>query len=164
MGFFKRANKKFDYKPRYYEGEGNPFKIEHKLDQFRKTAGKNKGIKSKFNDAISDIKFRGLLGAGPRFKLSKSKDYRFYLGTLLMFEYEESSDNSIAVLRDFRGSTYLSCSIYPLENLSLVSTTYYQPLLKQFSDFRISNETSIGIKVLKNLLFKTTFTYNFSFP
>jgi hypothetical protein len=112
-------------------------------------------------DAISDIKFRGLLGAGPRFKLSKSKDYRFYLGTLLMFEYEESSDNSIAILRDFRGSTYLSCSIYPLENLSLVSTTYYQPLLKQFSDFRISNETSIGFKVLKNLLFKTTFTYNF---
>lgn len=56
MGFLKRTNNKFDYQPRYYKGEGNPFKIEHKLDQFRKTAGKNKGIKSKFNDAISDIK------------------------------------------------------------------------------------------------------------
>lgn len=112
-------------------------------------------------DAISDIKFRGLLGIGPRFKLSKSDNYRFYLGTLLMFEHEESSDQAIAILRDFRGSTYFSCSIYPLENLSLVSTTYYQPLLKQFSDFRISNETSIGFNVLKNLLFKTTFTYNF---
>ncbi|WP_179005307.1 DUF481 domain-containing protein [Winogradskyella forsetii] len=112
-------------------------------------------------DAISDIKFRGLLGIGPRFKLSKSQDYRFYLGTLLMYEHEESSDSNTKILRDVRGSAYFSCSLYPLEHISLVSTTYYQPLLKQFSDFRISNETSLGIKVLKNLLFKTTFTYNF---
>ncbi|WP_179022381.1 DUF481 domain-containing protein [Winogradskyella forsetii] len=112
-------------------------------------------------DAISDIKFRGLLGIGPRFKLSKSRDYRFYLGTLLMYEHEESSDSNTEILRDVRGSAYFSCSLYPLEHISLVSTTYYQPLLKQFSDFRISNETSLGIKVLKNLLFKTTFTYNF---
>ena len=56
MGFLKRTHNKFDYKPRYYKGEGNPFKIEHKLDQFRKTAGKNKGIKANFNDAINDLK------------------------------------------------------------------------------------------------------------
>ena len=56
MGFLKRTNNKFDYQPRYYKGEGNPFKIEHKWDQFRKTAGKNRGIKAKFNDAISDLK------------------------------------------------------------------------------------------------------------
>ncbi|WP_178987622.1 DUF481 domain-containing protein [Winogradskyella schleiferi] len=112
-------------------------------------------------DAISDIKFRGLLGIGPRFKLSKSQDYRLYLGTLLMYEHEESSDSDTEILQDVRGSAYFSCSLYPLEHISLVSTTYYQPLLKQFSDFRISNETSLGIKVLYNLLFKTTFTYNF---
>ena len=45
MGFLKRTNKKFDYQPRYYKGEGNPFKIEHKLDKFRTTTGKNKGLK-----------------------------------------------------------------------------------------------------------------------
>jgi hypothetical protein len=56
MGFFKRTNKKFDYQPRYYKGEGSPFKIEHKLDQFRNTTGKNKGIKSKFSDAIEEFK------------------------------------------------------------------------------------------------------------
>ncbi len=33
MGFLKRTNKKFDYQPRFYKGEGNPFKIEHKLKQ-----------------------------------------------------------------------------------------------------------------------------------
>lgn len=56
MGFLKRTNKKFDYQPRYYKGEGSPFKIEHKLDQFRKTAGKNRGLKTKFNDALDDLK------------------------------------------------------------------------------------------------------------
>lgn len=56
MGFLKRTNKKFDYQPRYYKGEGNPFKIEHKLDKFRTTAGKSKGIKGRFGDAIEDLK------------------------------------------------------------------------------------------------------------
>lgn len=56
MGFLRRTHKKFEYQPRYYKGEGNPFKIEHKLDQFRTTAGKNKSIKGKFNDAINDLK------------------------------------------------------------------------------------------------------------
>jgi hypothetical protein len=56
MGFLKRTNKKFDYLPRFYKGEGSPFKIEHKLDQFRTTAGKNKGIKGKFGDALKDLK------------------------------------------------------------------------------------------------------------
>jgi hypothetical protein len=56
MGFLKRTHNKFDYQPRYYKGEGNPYKIEHKLDQFRKTAGSNKGIKGKFNDAMEDLK------------------------------------------------------------------------------------------------------------
>lgn len=56
MGFFKKTNKKFDYQPRYYKGEGSPFKIEHKLDKFRTTTGKNKGLKSKFSDAVNDLK------------------------------------------------------------------------------------------------------------
>ncbi|MFT6065724.1 MAG: hypothetical protein ACJAYY_002577 [Paraglaciecola sp.] len=55
MGFLKRTNKKFDYQPRYYKGEGSPFKIEHKLDKFRTTAGKNKGLKSTFSEAFSEL-------------------------------------------------------------------------------------------------------------
>ena len=55
MGFLKRTNKKFDYQPRYYKGEGSPFKIEHKLDKFRSTTGKNKGLKSKLSEAINEL-------------------------------------------------------------------------------------------------------------
>jgi len=56
MGFLKRSNKKFDYKPRYYKGEGNPYQLTHKFDKFRTTIGKNKGIKNKFSSAIDEFK------------------------------------------------------------------------------------------------------------
>ena len=61
MGLLKtRKNKKFSYTPRYFDdkGEGNPFEIKHKFDDFRKTVGSNKGLKTKFNDAIDDYKNR----------------------------------------------------------------------------------------------------------
>jgi hypothetical protein len=59
MGIFKlRKNKKFSYTPRYYEdrGEGNPFEIKHKFDEFRKTVGPNIGLKAKFLNAIDELK------------------------------------------------------------------------------------------------------------
>lgn len=59
MGLLKtRKNKKFSYTPRYYDdkGEGNPFEIKHKFDEYRKTVGANKGLKSKFEDALDDLK------------------------------------------------------------------------------------------------------------
>jgi hypothetical protein len=53
-----RKNKKFSYTPRYFDdkGEGNPFEIKHKFDEYRKTVGANKGLKTKFNDAFDDFK------------------------------------------------------------------------------------------------------------
>jgi len=56
MGFIKRTNKKFDYTPRYYKGEGNPYQIEHKFDEFRTTVGKNKGIKGRLTTALDELK------------------------------------------------------------------------------------------------------------
>lgn len=54
-----RGNKSFDYKPRYYKGEGNPYKIEHKLDKFRSTAHTQRGLKNKFSSAVEDLKTEG---------------------------------------------------------------------------------------------------------
>ncbi|HMC01311.1 MAG TPA: DUF481 domain-containing protein [Flavobacteriaceae bacterium] len=117
-------------------------------------------------DAISEIDFRGLIGLGPRYKLSKNDNYRFYLGTLVMYEYEKASDIAEErIQRDFRGSTYLSTSIYPTDKITLISTSYYQPKLKSFKDFRFSNETSLLLEIFKGLAFKSTFSYNYdAFP
>ena len=56
MKLFRRGYKKFDYNPRYYKGEGNPYEIRHKFDEFRTTTGKNKSLKGKFNQAIDELR------------------------------------------------------------------------------------------------------------
>lgn len=113
-------------------------------------------------DAISEIDFRGLIGTGPRFKLTSNDDYRFYLGTLIMYEYEKASEIAVErIQKDVRASTYLSFSLYPTETLSIISTSYYQPRLDKLNDFRLSSTTSVLFKIWENLAFKTTFSYNY---
>ena len=54
----KKKNKKFSYQPRFFddEGKGNPFEIKSKFDEYRVTIGSDKGLKSKFNKALTDLK------------------------------------------------------------------------------------------------------------
>ena len=56
MSIIKRKNKKFEYKPRYYKGEGNPYAIKHKFDEFRSSTGTNTSLKGKINVAINYLK------------------------------------------------------------------------------------------------------------
>lgn len=118
-------------------------------------------------DAISEIDFRGLVGVGPRFKLSKNDSiYRMYLGTLIMYEHEKTSDPMGKIIHnDLRGSSYFSLSFYPTESIEIISTTYYQPKLKSFKDFRLSSGTSIMFKIVKKLSFTANFNYSYdAFP
>ncbi len=117
-------------------------------------------------DAVSEIDFRGLLGTGPRIKLSEKENYKFYLGTLIMYEYEKASNViNDRVQKDIRGSAYLSFSMYPTKTISIISTSYYQPKLEAFGDFRFSSNTSILFEIYKDLAFKTNFNYFYdAFP
>ncbi|PWL38360.1 riboflavin synthase subunit beta [Flagellimonas aquimarina] len=54
-----RKNRTYNYSPRYYKGEGNPYKIEHKLDKYRSTANTQRGLKNKFSSAFDDLKNEG---------------------------------------------------------------------------------------------------------
>lgn len=113
---------------------------------------------AQYNKA-SKINFRGLLGTGPRFKLTSSENYKFYLGVLFMLEQEELDDENTPVQRDFRNSSYLSFSLYPNDQVTIVSTTYYQPKLADFSDYRMSSETSLVVKLFSNFSSKTSYTF-----
>ncbi|MCR9264762.1 MAG: riboflavin synthase subunit beta [Flavobacteriaceae bacterium] len=57
--FKLKKNKSFSYSPRYYKGEGNPYKIEHKLDKFRSTAHTQRGLLNKIGSAKEDLKMEG---------------------------------------------------------------------------------------------------------
>jgi len=57
MGLMKlKKNKKYNYKPQYYKGDGSPFEVKHKFDDQRTTVNPAKGIKGKFNAAIDDYR------------------------------------------------------------------------------------------------------------
>lgn len=113
-------------------------------------------------DEISKIKYRRLLGVGPRFKINQSENYKFYMGTLVFKEWESiTSDLEKVKHNDIRLSTYLSFSLFPTETISIVSTTYFQPKINRFSDLRWSNDSKIVFKVIKNLAFNIQFTMTY---
>lgn len=114
---------------------------------------------------VNLIGFRALAGTGPRFKITKSEKYKFYLGILAMFEYEEVTDKVTPIQRDIRGSSYLSFSLYPTEHITVVSTTYYQPKINGINDYRISNQSSLMVGLFSNFSLKTTYSFIYdTFP
>ena len=52
-----RKNKRYNYQPRYYKGEGSPYELKHKFDDFRVTVGNDRGLKTKLNNAVEDYKY-----------------------------------------------------------------------------------------------------------
>ncbi len=110
---------------------------------------------------VAKIDFRGLAGSGPRFKLSDSEKYKFYLGALAMYEYEKLRDDVEPFRELARGSMYFTASIYPTDNITFITTTYYQPKFKEFSDYVFSNQSSLLIKLFDNFAFKTSYTFVF---
>lgn len=115
---------------------------------------------AQFNNQIR-ITFRGLLGTGVRWKLIDEKKGKINWGVSYMFEYDEIKivENEITTFRDHRMSTYLSLSLKPSNaNFSISSTTYYQPVLKNFSDVRFSSQTTLKITMTSRLTFTSTFS------
>lgn len=115
-------------------------------------------VQAQYNK-VSKIDFRGLVGIGPRFKMTNAENYKVYLGLTMMYEQEELDEINIPVQRDLRGSSYLSFSLHPTPVLSIVGTTYYQPKLRDFKDYRVSSETSLVFNVFARLAFKTSYVF-----
>lgn len=121
-------------------------------------------IQGQYNK-VNLIKFRGLAGTGPRFKLTNSEKYKCYLGAAAMLEYEEVTDGVTPLQRKLRGSSYFSFSLYPADHISIISTTYYQPLFNEFSDYRISSQSSLLVGLFSNFSVKLSHTFVYdAFP
>jgi hypothetical protein len=112
---------------------------------------------AQFNKLLK-VKFRWLLGAGPRVKLVKTKPFRMYMGALYMFEYEMLNDTNL-INRDHRLSSYLSFTLKIKDNLSIINTTYYQPKFSDFKDYRVSSQTDLKIGITKHFAFVVSYLY-----
>lgn len=110
-------------------------------------------------NTINGIKLRLLAGTGPRFKLAKSKHVALYAATAAMYEYEEEQSDPVIYHRDLRSSNYISFTYNPTKNMEIISTLFYQPLYRNFSDYRILNEISLNLKFAKHVSFNASWYY-----
>lgn len=104
------------------------------------------------------IEQRFLLGSGPRIKLFESKKSRAYLGILGMYENErlltgEAEQNNV------RSSSYFSWTLNRDKKFSFTGTTYYQPKINNFADFRISGQYNLLFFLAQHLYFKNTLNF-----
>lgn len=114
-----------------------------------------------FNELLS-LRYRSLSGTGARFKLTHSETIGTYLGVSSFYEHEQIQDIQQTVNQDIRMSNYFVLSIsFPKDRGEFTSTTYYQPLYQQFSDFRFSNQSLIQLNITKQLSFTTSVNYFF---
>jgi hypothetical protein len=101
---------------------------------------------------------RKLLGMGPRFKFIDAARAKAYLGTLLMYEHE-ILNTAEAKQSNVRASTYLSWTIANDKKISFTGTTYYQPLLRNFSDYRLSGQYNLLMHINAKMYFKNTLNF-----
>ncbi len=121
-------------------------------------------IQNQYN-AISKIEYRRLAGLGIRWKISSSENYRVYLGNSIMYETEKTQETIPTHSSDWRNSTYFSFTFKFSENAEWISTTYFQPKINQFEDYRLFHQSALSLNLFKNLAFVTTFDYAFdAFP
>lgn len=109
---------------------------------------------------LQNLKLRGLVGMGPRFKFVDRKWLRMYTGLLYMFEYENHYVTDTMEYNN-RMSTYLSWTLVPNNKFSFVATTYYQPKLTGWEDYKLSGNYALRFKAFRRWSFKVEFNFQF---
>ena len=64
--------------------------------------------------------------------------------------------NNNVVNKDIRLSTYLQLYFDISERIQFLTTTYIQPNIEQFADFKLSTESQLNLEITKNLSFTNT--------
>jgi hypothetical protein len=98
------------------------------------------------SNKVLRVRFRGLAGAGLRAAVVKAERFRLYAAALPMLEVEELEGASSSVL-DGRLSAYGSWTWKAADPVTVVQTTYFQPLFRDAGDFRISSQTDFVFRV-----------------
>lgn len=117
-------------------------------------------IQYQYNKILS-IESRSLIGVGPRYKINKSEKTIFYIGSLLMQEFEKTSDN-LNTLSYQRLSNYLSLSVKNFaKTIEFTSVVYYQPNINLWEDYRLSSQASLAFNITSKLQFVNSINYGY---
>jgi hypothetical protein len=110
---------------------------------------------------ILGIESRSLIGVGPRYNVNKSEKTVFYIGSLVMQEFEKTSDN-LNTLSYQRLSNYLSLSIKnKAKTLEFTAVVYYQPNINLWDDYRLSSQASLAFNMSSKVQFVNSVNYGY---
>lgn len=136
----------------YSEGSGTVYDHNSFLHYRHINPAKNRWqsewfLQREFN-ANANLASRQLAGLGLRYTLSRIPDKRtFLLGSSAMYVIENITGTGLENV--WRGNFYFIAAWKPKKKLTISSSTYYQPVLDNPSDFHILEQLSIKISVNK---------------
>ena len=123
-----------------------------------------------FNE-FKRLSLRALVGGGPRIQFEALDMWRLALGLAYMFEVERLDDAAddagdpymdANVQNNFhRMSSYLRLRFDMTDSASVVNTTFIQPRLADFNDFRLLNELSMQVDIVGGLGIKFSFAISY---
>lgn len=105
---------------------------------------------------LLDQRLRTLAGTGIRIKALDKKGYRIFAGTSSFYEYEDIISSG-QINEDVRWSNYVSWFLNPKSTFSFSGVTYFQPLWRDMSDFRLMGQYSLNFHVFKRFDFRFEF-------
>ena len=108
---------------------------------------------------VNQLKFRGLMGIGPRYHAVTSTKFNLFVATIFMLEREITKQEKF--FEGGRISTYVNFTFQPNTLFKFINTTYYQPRLTLLSDYRVATEARMEWAITGHLKFKSAFLYNF---
>lgn len=115
-------------------------------------------------DEFKDLSLRQLNGVGIRIEkvITKTKIFKFAFGTGIMSDYEQISYETTMNARITSYMTIIKSFVN--DNSSFISiTSYYQPLLLNYKDYRVNNEVNLRSSILKSKLFKLGINTSFAY-
>ncbi len=103
------------------------------------------------------IDLRWLTGGGLRAEFQQEEEWRFAAGTAIMYETESDRVNDL-IYNDIRSSNYLSVSLKVEPHVLVTGILYYQPVIGDASDQRLTLEAQLRIRASRRFAFDTRIT------
>lgn len=108
-------------------------------------------VQAQYNLALL-LNRRYLSGVGPRFKIIKRQNVKLYAGSLYMYEFQSQNNDSMQEY-NHRVSSYFTLNV-AFKSIDFVTTTYFQPNINEFEDYRLANDSSFELQINKSLNFR----------
>lgn len=112
-------------------------------------------------DRAQRLTFRALAGGGVRTAFAQGEWGQFGAGSSGILEYERLAvpDTAMHAKRtlELRWSNFLTLRVVPTETLVITSTTYLQPALADFGDFRALENLRLSASVTETLALTVSF-------